>query len=139
MATKSPIGASAESTAHAETIWLSCEPGGVPKAYHGRDVEITKSTPNWQTSARRYTYQWESWGCVASKAASTMTGPATYQALMTSGTARSGCASRLMYRGMSASSNPATTHAGTRPSGTRNSIGTRTSCVGTADPAPTSN
>src|SRR6266511_5652455 len=66
-------------------------------------------------------------------------GPTACQALERWTSSRSGCQPPQRWSGRYARTKPAATRPGAQPVGSRNSIGTKSSCVGTANPSPTSN
>ena len=65
--------------------------------------------------------------------------PTAFQELATTTSARSGCSCRFRYVAAFPSRRPMATQSGTIAGGRRKSIGTKTSCVGIAEPMPTSN
>ena len=72
-------------------------------------------------------------------ASSTRAGPKAYADDVTTASARSGCMRPRTYAGALERTRPAATASGTNAGGSTSSIGTNTSCVGTAAPALTSN
>src|SRR4051794_35683677 len=69
----------------------------------------------------------------------TKAGPTAYHALAGATRRRSGCTRRRSTAGRSESTVPAATATGTIHGGSRTSIGTKMTWVGTIDPGPTAN
>ena len=115
----------------------SCRPGRIARPAHSRAVAASTSIIDWAAKAARRTGQCPGLAGGLPASASTATGATAYHASAVAISTRSGCA-RPRATGMSAPAASAqVTASGTTPSGSSNSIGTNTSWVGSAEPAPT--
>ncbi len=102
----------------------------MPEPSRSRSVDATKSVPNWASSASTYTPVSAQLGAPGSNSANTTAGPDRVPAAREREQRALGMHPAEPISGSAPSSEPAATSAGTASGGSRNSIGTNTSCVG---------
>jgi hypothetical protein len=101
-------------------------------------MEHAASRTNWESSAATYNGQSDRLGDRSPASPSTSAGPTACQAVTTRSATRPSRSEPRAYSSRLPTTIPAATARGTSPTGSTNSIGTKISCVGTAEPVPTS-
>jgi hypothetical protein len=137
IAASRPTGVSARSTTHARAMYGSCARGEIPRARKSQPAALAKSKTICAPRAGSSTSSAASSGSGRPSATTTSAGPTECHELTRWMNARSG--SRRRSWTSRPSTSPAATVSGTSPGGSTNSIGTSTSCVGTAQPVEISN